>query len=341
MTIALRTRSITVAAAAMAVATLPACATARDTPTASASSGDGFGTVGHFTGDTQTSHLANLDATSNAVIAVVAVPGEGWDKATATSGRVWFSRLDDTPTALSVDPVPSWAQPHWGTDATGRRVAVYPRCAGGTLKDCDLYAWDADANKERRLDEVDRPGVGEVEGTMDRGAIAYTTQTASTASASAAKDPVVSRTLWLRRVGKSPLKLSSKGGDQLALHSGIVAQDIPLTPETASDGDHRVQLVRAGKPTRVVLAYGAGMNARHVVGMRFFGSEVRFGLASLEDDYLYRGPVAGTKKARGVKTTFEFTSLAYADTDTLAYVGESAENNSIPLFTRDAPRGAR
>ncbi len=183
--------------------------------------------------------LPQIDALGSQVIAIA--PAEGLtaeSSLTASSGNLWFSRLDDRPTKLQLAGVPAWAQPHLGTDAAGRAVAIYPRCAGTARSSCDLYAWDVAANTERPLTEANRRDAGELEGTMAGGALAWTVAPADEA-ATAADTPDAERTLMYRPAGGAPKLASNVGGRRLALRSGQIAQTVLASDQETS----RVELI--------------------------------------------------------------------------------------------------
>lgn len=321
--------------------TLAATATVGATPSAHAAtpkSSQTRPTVGQIPASPALGRYPQIDAVGNDVVAVG--PGAGLTDASAltpSTGELWFSRLDDRPTKLPYAGVPVWAQPHLGTAANGHRVAVYPRCASDAVASCDLYAWDLDASAERPLTEINGASTGELEGTMQRGAIAWTVApTGATGGATAGPKP--QRTLMYRPARGATKKVSARGGEQLAFRGAQIAQVVPGADEESA----RVELVRVKTGRRAALVtYSFGAAGHWAVGLRFFGADLRFALASQDSAKLYRVPLAHPKRAVSVAAAAPFTAGAFAKADQFVWIGESQRENSAPLITDLVPKRLR
>jgi hypothetical protein len=282
--------------------------------------------------------LPTIDATDNWIVGVAGPKGVTDDsKLTASSGALWFARLDDRPSRIEgLAGVPSWAEPHFGTDASGRNVVVYPRCAGGKVGDCDLYAWDVDANTERKLTEIDVDGTGEIEGTMRHGALAWTTSTDG-AFASAAFEPSLSRVLRYRTAAGATSVRTRRGGLRLALQAnGNIAQlHVGL-----SDFPAKVELITKDRRRTTLFSYGESAAPRTAVGLRFFSHELRFALASQDRDSaaIFRVPLSRPVGRQRVPAAAAFTSLAFARRDVLVWVGETTTETTAPLLSDFLPK---
>lgn len=295
-------------------------------------------TVGQLPASPALGRFPNIDAVSNFVVAVAPTAGLTDDaKLTPSAGELWFSRLDDRPTKLPYAGVPVWAQPHLGTAADGHVVAVYPRCATEAITSCDLYAWDIDANAERPLNEVNSAAAGELEGTMQRGAIAWTVAPAGGAG-SATTGLTSQRTLMHRSAAGAVKTVSARGGEELALRGTQIAQVVPRADRESA----RVELVqvKTGKRTPLV-TYAFGAAGHWAVGLRFFGNELRFALASQDTAKLYRVPLSRPKAARSVAAATPFTSGAFARADHFVWIGEGRSETSSPLITDRVPKQLR
>lgn len=331
-----RPRSI---AAALAVVSLAGTGAAvSSAPALGATNSSAHSTIGSLPASPALGLLPHIDALGSHVIAVAPAGGRTEETSlTPSSGELWFSRLDDRPTKLDLAGVPTWAQPHLGTDAAGRAVAVYPRCASDAINSCDLYAWDVVANVERPIDEVNRSSVGELEGTMQHGAVAWTVAPAGeTAGATAAPD--AERTLRYRSTSGPSRTITTKGGRQLALRSGEIAQTVLNADQESS----RVELVRVrDRSRRTLVQVSGGAGPRWPVGLRFFGAELRFAVASFESARLYRVPLSKPSTARSVPADGGLSSAAFARADQLVWIGESDGDRSAALLTARVPKRLR
>lgn len=152
--------------------------------------------------------------------------------------------------------LPIWAQPSIGTDASGSRVVIYPRCATTDVSSCDLYRYDPASATERPVAGVNRSGVGEVDGAMDRGAVAFNRWTDATTSP-AMSFPAQTTRLYYQSHSHRPRLISKRGGRQLALQGMWIAQVRDTAKETdpeigSSCGIFSVELVRLSGKRRTV-----------------------------------------------------------------------------------------
>lgn len=324
-----RSAALAAVAALASVAAVATPAAARDQTRA---------TIGSLPASPAIGLWPQIDALGSHVIAVAPAAGlTELSAVTASTGELWFSRLDDRPTKLSLAGVPAWAQPHLGTDAAGRAVAVYPRCAADAIDSCDLFAWDVLANTERRLDEVNRASVGELEGTMQRGAVAWTVAPTGAAGQVSA-GPELQRTLMYRAAAGAPRTITARGGRRLALRSGQIAQVVLNADQESS----RVELVRVrDRSRRTLVRVSGGAGPRTPVGLRFTGAQLRFAVASVDSPRLYRVPLARPTAARSVAADQPFFSAAFARADQLVWIGESRGEQDAPLLTDRIPKRLR
>ncbi len=207
----------------------------------------------------------------------------------------------------------------------------------GCINSCDLYAWDVVANVERPIDEVNRSSVGELEGTMQHGAVAWTVAPAGeTAGATAAPD--AERTLRYRSTSGPSRTITTKGGRQLALRSGEIAQTVLNADQESS----RVELVRVrdrSRRTLVQVSGGAGPAGPSACG----SSAPNCGSPSPRSSRLActacRCPSRRT--ARSVPADGGLSSAAFARADQLVWIGESDGDRSAALLTARVPKRLR
>ncbi len=133
------------------------------TPAAAAQTTEAFTTViGTLPARGQIAQHAGL-------VIVTEMRGDG--KANLTlGGRV------AAPQPIHTHTLPAWGQPHVGTSALGTTVVVYPHCSQiKRLTTCNLWAFDVTFGTDTQLTgSAAASGTGELEGDMDRGALAFT-----------------------------------------------------------------------------------------------------------------------------------------------------------------------
>lgn len=141
-----------------------------------------------------------------------------------STADVRLARGTDRPERIAgIASLPTWAVPHLGTDKDGGAVLVYPRCAKHAVSSCNLYAWDLTDERERALAEANTPGVGETEGVLDHGSLAFSRWTSARDPIDVLQDQNEATALFYAPVGGAARRLGS-GGQQLALSGDWIAQ---------------------------------------------------------------------------------------------------------------------
>ena len=141
--------------------------------------------------------------------------GDGWVVATQarSHAQLYVGRLGrEAQQVTTAPPMPWWSQPHVGTDRTGRTVIVFPSCAHGN---CDLQMLDPTSGAIESVPGGSRPGVNEVEGDLDRGALALI--------AARPGHPLSTqmRLVYRPALGK-PVTLNRRGGEKIELDRGRI-----------------------------------------------------------------------------------------------------------------------
>ncbi len=113
--------------------------------------------------------------------------------------------------------VPSWARPHFGTTAEGRTVLVYPTCAEN---DCDLHAYDPVARADQEISGGATDAAYELEGDLDRGALAVSVRLKEIPSIVSTDIPA--QRLRYRPAGGALRTLTDLGGSFVNLDRGRI-----------------------------------------------------------------------------------------------------------------------
>lgn len=171
--------------------------------------------------------------------------------------------------------LPIWARPSIGTDASGSRVVIYPRCTTAEVSSCDLYRYDPASATERPVAGVNRSGVGEVDGAMDRGAVAFNRWTDGTTSPASGFAAQTTR-LYYKSHSHQPRLISKRGGRQLALQGTWIAQVRDTRKQEDSEigqscGVLTVELVRLSGKRRTVRKSPCGESGQSPVNPMFAG----------------------------------------------------------------------
>lgn len=278
-----------------------------------------------------------LDALGAQRVAVTPPAGAAFGTAlTPGAASLWVWREGELPSGPVVTGLPVWAVPHLGTDAAGRRVVVYPRCSADRASACNLYAYDLESRTEQALSTVNASAAGELEGTMQGGAIAFTRSRPADAAAPIAEGAEPGRALLYRSVGGSTRRVSRRGGTSLALRGDRIAQNVILT----DDGEFKqVELIRIGSRAVPLLKYHNGAGSRNATALRFTGPWLRFALGSLDGAHAMRASVArpGRHTSAPLRAAFSF---AFATSDTLVSV-RSARSDRAVVVTEPVPAKVR
>lgn len=174
--------------------------------------------------------------------------------------------------------LPVWAQPSVGTDRDGRRVVVYPRCSTSQISSCDLYSYTTSTGRERRIAGVNRATVGEVDGSMERGAVAFNRWTSTSVPSTVDTLPASERTrLFHKAPGGVAQLVTERGGRQLALRDRWIAQVRDTDPSATECGRPTVEVVSVGGQRRTARASGCGLIARLPSLPTFVEGDLRWG----------------------------------------------------------------
>jgi hypothetical protein len=225
------------------------------------------------------------------LVAVTQLEGDG--TATLAIG----SRLAP-PRAIETRRLPAWGQPHVGTSEIGSTVIVYPHCHDVSRPStCNLWAFDVTFGKDAALTgEAARRGTGEIEGDMDRGALAFTRWTAPKAkpgTLSLGGKGDANTQLFIQPFGQPARPLSPPGGQQIDLDRGRVAQVRDRDPAPGCDAPVlEVVTVATGKVATI--AHHGCRHARHTyLAPTLFGTQVVWGLRTPTTSVLERHPARG------------------------------------------------
>lgn len=191
--------------------------------------------------------------------------------------------------------VPAWAIPHFGTDEQQIPVLVYPSCTDvAKVSTCGLrvnyYSQASRGDESFPHVAVNRPGTGEIEGVLDRGALVFTrwTDRRQPVATSQGGFTRARTSLHYLAVGKSPVVLTKDGGQQLALDRGRVLQ---IRGVAATIGEcateSRVDLIRVATKMRTVIAkQGCGEDFQTLLSPVFASGRVAFVMRAASGSFL-------------------------------------------------------
>ncbi len=256
--------------------------------------------------------LAKLDvrgqiSARGSVVALTQVHGN--------AATLWVGSGGKLPAPVNIaTAVPAWGQPRIGTDAGRRPVVVYPSCTDRAIvATCDLRVYDIAAGTDAEVPGINLPGVGETEGSMDRGAIAFTRWSSPLDPSALAEGGYGSAatTLAYRPFGEPVQVLTTSGGQQLNLNRGRIVQVRDTDPGFGICGRPAVEIVRVDGHARKTLgAHGCGMSGQTIVAPTFIDDTVVWGLRSFDGSYLERTSAAGGAPVQQAKIRGGFAALA-------------------------------
>lgn len=190
--------------------------------------------------------------------------------------------------AVGAGPLPAWAQPHVGTDATGSTVITYPRCSTEYVVSCDIYVWSSKLKKSIKLAAISDPKRGESEGVMERGNIAIVREKsgilATLESVAIGKEPYRTDIFYKPTTGNLK-RVTSSGGRNIALSGDWIADLRDTTPSGSDDhecGVASVGLLTVSGTRRDVRDITCGDAGRQPAGPAFSGNTLLFGEALLD-----------------------------------------------------------
>lgn len=201
------------------------------------------------------------------------------------------------PRAIETHTLPAWGQPHVGTSDVGTTVIVYPHCSGQAITSCNLYAYDLATGADRRLGgEASRPGTAEIEGDMDRGALAIVrwNRPLTTPSALAlAGRGEATTTLLYQPFGRPARTLPEPGGQQIDLDRGRIAQVRDRDPSFGTCGVPSVEVVDVRGGARVLLRHPCKIGGGTLLAPTLLERHAVWGLRMSDKSLLERAPIRG------------------------------------------------
>lgn len=244
-------------------------------------------------------------AQGNGLVVVTQLTGDG----TATLA---IGGKNGAPRPIHTRPLPEWGQPHVGTSELGTTVIVYPSCAAPTsVRSCNLRLFDVTFGTDTPLaGAASARGKGEIEGDMDRGALAFVRWTASgadpgTLALGGTADAATQ--LYYQPFGKAARRLAPVGGQQIDLDRGRVAQVLDTDPSAACDAP-AVQVVGVRQTVRVLTQRPCDGAGAQLLAPTFFGRQVVWGLRTPGTSLVQRAPSAGGRILQA--STVPFAMLA-------------------------------
>lgn len=234
--------------------------------------------------------------------------GRGWSamtQADGTKAKLYVGKLGTSPVlAEHAAPIIFWTQPHIGTDARGHAVIVYPSCVKNA---CDLHALDPATGADAPLPGASSPGVNEVEGDLDRGALAYVTAPAGRPRSGHSQ-------LRYRPAGGPSRILDRLGGGYLDLDRGRI-----LTVRSGGDGagdgtcgSELLELTTVATRTRTLISrQNCGQDEQTITGAGFVGKRrVAWSIGALSGSTFAQRDLAASARTQRVHSIHKF--IAYA-----------------------------
>jgi hypothetical protein len=146
-----------------------------------------------------------------------------------------------------------------GTDADGRRLAVYPRCARGPIHArvrCRLVAYELGTRRERPLAGTHVAGASEEAVALDRGILTY-------ARRSGERSTILIGRLGSGRRARVVARLRNASVTGMAITHRALAFSVDVVPPNLA-GESRLYVKPAGRPVRQVARGGFGEEHRRL-----------------------------------------------------------------------------
>ncbi len=234
------------------------------------------------------------------LVVVTQLTGEG----TATLA---IGGKNGMPRPIRTKPLPEWGQPHVGTSELGTTVIIYPSCAAPTsVRSCNLRIFDVTFGTDAPLDgTASSRGRGEIEGDMDRGALAIVrwadrSEGPGAAALGAAADATTE--LYYQPFGEPARRLTPPGGQQIDLDRGRIAQVIDQDPTTQCDAP-AVQVVGIDDSVRSIQRRACG-TGEVMLAPTFFGRELVWGLRTPTASFVQRVSARGGRVRQAATVPF-------------------------------------
>jgi hypothetical protein len=218
-----------------------------------------------------------------AASAEVLAPYDGQQVAQYAGVQAWSRQQGDRFALMvrsegRVAPAPVAAQPvpfavSLGTDAGGRRLAVYPRCARGSSRvRCRLVAYDLGARRERRLAGTHVAGASEEAVALDRGILTY-------ARRSGDRSTILIGRPGPGRRARVVARLHNASVTGMAITHRALAFSVVVGSTNAPD-ESRLYVKPAGRPVRKVARGGFGEEHRRThISPSFAGDHLYWAFA--------------------------------------------------------------
>lgn len=228
--------------------------------------------------------------------------------------EVWIGKGGNLPEVVrSITGVPDWAQPHVGTDAARKPVVIYPACADTARVDtCDLKQYEVLTGKISTVPGVNRSNAGEVEGTIDRGAVVAARWTSKDDPVGAAfgGQGKTRTTLVYKAAGSAARVLTTNGGQQLALDRGRVLFVREGNATDGTCGRSQLQILRvSGGAARTLAQHVCGLAMQAITLPTFIGDQIVYGLRGLEVQTVHRIAATGQRRETA-KSKVAFSQFA-------------------------------
>lgn len=229
------------------------------------------------------------------------------------------------PRAIHTHTLPAWGQPHVGTSEIGTTVIVYPHCWRAAITTCNLFAFDVTTGTDAELTgEASRRGTGEIEGDMDRGALAIVRWAAGAQVPTAAAiggRPERTTTLVYQPFGKPARVLPEPGGQQIDLDRGRIAQVRDEDSTFGTCGKPAVEVVDTRGGSRSIARRGCGEGGQMYFAPTLTRTNVVWGLRTNAASWLQRASIRGGHVAQAPTVPFALVA-PWGDDDAFQLRGD-------------------
>ncbi len=228
-----------------------------------------------------------------------------------TSGaQILVGKIGEVPQVVgSLSGAPSWARLHFGTTAAGRVVLVWPTCSAG---DCDLHAYDPASGQDQALSGAASTDSYELEGDLDRGALAFSVRLKELPSIVSTDIPA--QRLRYRAAGGAVRTLTDLGGSFIEMDRGRIlsARSVLGGAEGGGEcGAAILELTRVNGTRQRVGRQGCGENFQMIAGAGFVSrGTVAWGVSTVGDDLVRITRLRGTHREKPVRVPGGFESYA-------------------------------
>jgi hypothetical protein len=232
-------------------------------------------------------------AQGGGLVVVTQLAGDG----TATLA---IGSKNGAPRAIRTRPLPEWGLPHVGTSELGTTVIVYPSCARPTsVRSCNLRVFDVTFGTDQPLSgSAATRGHGEIEGDMDRGALAIVRWTADPGVPNALALGGTANTatqLLYQPFGQPARRLTPLGGQQIDLDRGRIAQVRDADPSPACNAP-AIEIVTIQQTMRVLAQRRCAAVDEVMLAPTFFDRQLVWGLRTASASTIQRAATRGGQR---------------------------------------------